>query len=201
MKTSTAYKNISLTLLLIFSIGLFYITVKAVLIVEKTQIGTDDGIYTNRVTTSEEIKHKAEALTRSCDNEPCQIQNLLDYVTHIPYKINPFRAHSPQKTIQNNFGDCDDKSNLLISMLHSLGKEAYFVLVPHHIFVIAPINDQGFTDKKGLWLDGKKYYILESTAEGSTIGFPLHYHLNEIAAIVEPFSNKKVAYRKITYSQ
>jgi uncharacterized protein YoxC len=194
-------KYISLVILGIAFVALLYVTIKAIQIVDKTQIGTSDGIYTNRVTTSQEIYHKAHKLTESCENEFCQVQNLLDYVTHIPYKVNHFRAHSPQKTIQNNFGDCDDKSNLLISMLHALGKEAYFVLVPHHIFVITPIEDDALSSKKGLWLDEKKYYILESTAEGSVIGFPLHYTLDEISAIVEPFSNTKVVYTKLAYKQ
>ena len=192
-------KYISLVILGFALVALLYVTIKAIQIVDKTQIGTSDGVYTHRVTTSQEIHSKALALTKSCKSESCQVQNLLDYVTHIPYKINHFRAHSPQKTIQNNFGDCDDKSNLLISMLHALDKEAYFVLVPHHIFVITPINDQKLSSKKGLWLDGKKYYILESTAEDSRIGFPLHYTLDEISAIVEPFSNEKVAYTKLLY--
>jgi len=192
-------RYISLVILGFASVALLYITIKAIQIVDKTQIGTSEGIYTNKVTTSEEIHSKALELTKSCKSESCQVQNLLDYVTRIPYKINHFRAHSPQKTIQNNFGDCDDKSNLLISMLHTLGKEAYFVLVPHHIFVITPVNDQKLSSKKGLWLDGKKYYILESTAEDSKIGFPLHYTLDEIGAIVEPFSNEKIAYTELLY--
>ena len=194
-------KYISLAILGFASVALLYVTIKAIQIADKTRIGTSDGVYANRVTTSKEIRSKALELTRSCKSESCQIQNLLDYVTRIPYKINHFRAHSPQKTIQNNFGDCDDKSNLLISMLHALAKEAYFVLVPHHIFVVTPINDQKLSSKKGLWLDGKKYYILESTAEDSRIGFPLHYALDEISAIVEPFSNEKMRYRKITYAR
>jgi hypothetical protein len=192
-------KYISLVILGIAFAALLYVTIKDIQIVDKTQIGTRDGTYTHRVTTSEEIRSKALALTNACGSESCQVQNLLDYVTHIPYKVNRFRAHSPQKTIQSNFGDCDDKSNLLISMLHALGKEAYFVLVPHHIFVIVPIEDDALSSKKGLWLDEKKYYILESTAEGYTIGFPLHYTLDEISAIVEPFSNERVRYEKIAY--
>jgi hypothetical protein len=199
MTKDEKYKNFSLTILAISFVAFLYITIKAMLIVDRTQIGTHDGIYTNRVTTSEEIRNKAFELTHSCQDEFCQIQNLLDYVTHIPYKINHFRAHSPQRTIQNNFGDCDDKSNLLISMLHALDKKAYFVLVPEHIFVITAIDNATLSHKKGLWLDGKKYYILESTAKDSKIGFPLQYRLDEIHAIVEPFSNEKVLYDKIAY--
>jgi hypothetical protein len=192
-------KNFSLIVIIIAFVALVYGTVKAIQIVDRTQIGTGEGIYTNRVTTSQEIADKAFELTKACKSELCQVQSVLDYVTHIPYQINHFQAHSPQKTIQNNFGDCDDKSNLLISMLHVLGKEAYFVLVPKHIFVIIPVDDSRVSMKKGVWIDGKKYYILESTAKGSEVGFPLHYTLNEIDTIIEPFSNKKIVYRTIRY--
>ena len=193
-------KNLSLLIIAISFIGFVYLTVKVIQISNKTQISTSDGIYTNKVSTSEEIKQKVFALTKECKSELCEVQSILDYVTRIPYKINHFRANSPQKTIQNNFGDCDDKSNLLISMLHALGKEAYFVLVPKHIFVITPIEDKRLNNTKGLYIDGKKYYILESTAKGSKVGYPLKYRFDEIGGIVEPFSNEKVRYRKITFS-
>ena len=198
MKPETS-KNFSLFIIAIAFISFIYGTAKAIQIVNKTQISTNDGIYTNRVKTSQDITDKALELTENCQNERCQIQNLLDYVTHIPYKINHFKAHSPQKTIQNNFGDCDDKSNLLISMLHALGKEAYFVLVPKHIFVITPIEDKRLGVTKGLWIDDKKYYILESTAKGSEVGFPLHYRLDEINVIVDPFSNEKKSFKQIAW--
>ena len=192
-------KNFSLIVIAIFFIGFAYITVKALQISNKTQISTGDGIYTNKVSTSKEISDKALELTRNCKNELCEVQSILDYVTHIPYKINHFRANSPQRTIQNNFGDCDDKSNLLISMLHSLGKEAYFVLVPKHIFVITAIKDRRLRNTKGLVIDGKKYFILESTAKGSQVGFPLKYRIHEINAIVEPFSNERIPYKTLEY--
>jgi len=166
MNSETA-KRFSLLILLVAFTAFIYVTVKALQISNRTQISSGGGIYTNRVKTSEDISKKAFELTKECRSEVCQVQRLLDYVTHIPYKINHFKAHSPQKTIQNNFGDCDDKSNLLISMLHVLGKEAYFVLVPKHIFIIVAIDDKRLADRKGIWLDGKKYYILESTAKGS----------------------------------
>ena len=102
-----------------------------------------------------------------------------------------------KKKVQAN--SINDKSNLLISMLHSLGKEAYFVLVPKHIFVITPIKDKRLRNTKGLVIDGEKYFILESTAKGSRIGFTLKYHLSHISAIVEPFSNEKIHYKTLEY--
>ena len=200
MNSETA-KRFSLLILLVAFSAFIYVTVKALQISNRTQISSGSGIYTNRVKTSEDISKKAFELTKECRSEVCQVQRLLDYVTHIPYKINHFKAHSPQKTIQNNFGDCDDKSNLLISMLHVLGKEAYFVLVPKHIFIIVAIDDKRLADRKGIWLDGKKYYILESTTKGSQIGYPLKYDFSEIEAIFEPFSNKKLEYTQIVYKK
>ncbi len=198
MKSKFA-KNFSLLIIAVAFVGFVYGVYKAVLFVNKRQAGTRDGIYTHHVTSSEEIISKAHTLTQTCSNKACQVQRILDYVTEIPYRINHFQANSPQHTIQSNFGDCDDKSNLLISMLHALDIEAYFVLVPKHIFVITPLENPALSKIPGLWIDGKKYYILESTAKGSTIGFPFHYSIKDIEAIFEPFSNKEIHYQNIVY--
>lgn len=192
-------KNFSLIIVVIAVIAFSYIVVKAMIIVDKRQIGTKDGIYTNCVTLSPQMEAKALALVSGCQNELCKVQKVLDYVTAIPYRINHFQAHKPQQTITNNYGDCDDKSNLLISLLHALGKEAYFVLVPEHIFVITPVEDESITHKKGLWIEGRKYYILESTAAESEVGYPLSYPLIEIQAIIDPFVNEEIKYKKLEY--
>lgn len=198
MKSETL-KNLSLMIMIFAFVAFIYATVKAIGIVDKTQVGTSEGIYTSYVTTSEEISHKAYELTQHCQTELCEIQSLLDFASNIPYHTKTFQRYSPQKTIQQNFGDCDDKSNLLISMLHMLGKEAYFVLVPKHIFVITPIKDSALAQTKGLWLNGKKYYILESTAKNSRVGFPLKYRLDEIDVIIEPFTNQKMHLSGLKY--
>lgn len=168
-------------------------------IVDKTHVGTSNGIYKSYVTTSQEIRDKAFTLTEYCSDELCEIQTLLDFATNIPYHSSTFQQYSAQKTIQQNFGDCDDKSNLLISMLHALGKEAYFVLVPKHIFIITPVEDKRLAHRKGLWINGKKYHILESTAKDSKVGFPLKYKLDDIDVIIEPFSNKKLSIEKLEW--
>jgi len=198
LKTNVA-KNISVVIIAIALVLLVYGTYRAILIVDKTQISTDDGIYTSYISNSKPIEEKAFSLTSSCESKLCEIQSLLDYVSAIPYITNKFQQNSPQKTIQKNYGDCDDKSNLLISMLHALDIEAYFVLVPKHIFVIVPLENKKLLSKKALWVNGKKYYILESTAENSEIGFPLHYTLDEIDTIIEPFSNIILEVEKIDY--
>jgi transglutaminase-like putative cysteine protease len=122
---------------------------------------------------------------------------MLDLVTNIPYKVNESVARSGKNVIEQNYGDCDDKSNLLISLLHAKGYEAYFVVVPKHIFVIVHLDKK--INKKALYVNGKRYYKLESTAKNSTIGFPLKYRFDEIKAIIDPFKNKKLVIENLAY--
>ncbi len=199
--TSESKKNLSLVILAIAFVSFVYGTIKALEISQKKQVGTSNGIYTSYVTTSEEIQTKAMELTKHCSSQLCAVQSLLDFVTNIPYHTTTFQRYSAQKIIQQNFGDCDDKSNLLISMLHALGKEAYFVLVPKHIFIILHVQDRRLDKTKGLWVNDKKYFILESTAKGSKVGFPLQYKLEDIDVIVEPFSNEKISIESLEWKR
>jgi len=174
-----------------------YLFTNVLSVVNRRHIGTSDGTYVNNTRQNSELYDLAKTLTQNCHNEQCRVQSILDYVTNIPYRINNFTAHSPQQTIQKNFGDCDDKSNLLISLLHELHIESYFVLVPEHVFVIAALPQE--SHKKALYINQKPYYILESTAKNSLIGFPLHYRLDEIEAVIEPFENRKLKIGDIEY--
>jgi hypothetical protein len=179
------------------SIYFIYVLIEAIFNVNRHYIGTDEGTYINSTTTSPYVRKLTHILTKDCHSQLCSTQKILDYVTNIPYKINNFQAHSPQQTIKKNFGDCDDKSNLLISLLHEKGIQSYFVLVPHHIFVIVHLDEN--LNKKGLYLNGKKYYILESTAKYSLVGFPLQYEINQIEAIIEPFENRKLEIKQLEW--
>ena len=83
-------------------------------------------------------------------------------------------------------------------MLKVKGYEAYFVLVPKHIFVIVNLKSK-LTNKKALYVNGKGFYILESTATNSKIGFPLKYTFDEIEAIIDPFENKQLVVDEMEY--
>ncbi len=191
--------KLSLSIIVVMFMLFIYAVIQAIIIVDKRQVGTDDGFYTNRVKISKELDAKAKELTIGCQSEFCKVAKVLDYVTELEYKIHNSIAYSPHETMAFGYGDCDDKSNLLISLLHALDKEAYFVLVPEHIFVIVALDDPRISQMKGLWVNSKKYYILESTAKGSPIGFPLEYQLKEINAIVEPFENEKINLKNLAY--
>ena len=196
---SESKRNLSLLIIVISFVAILYATVKALDIASRTQVGTKNGIYTSYVTTSQEIKDKAKQLTKNCKSKLCKVQTLLDFASNIPYQSKTFQKYSAQKTIQQNFGDCDDKSNLLISMLYALKIEAYFVLVPKHIFVIVPLEDNRLRQRRGIWINGRKYFILESTAKNSKVGFPLKYKLSDVDVVIEPFSNEKILINTLEY--
>ncbi|MEZ4692934.1 MAG: hypothetical protein R2837_02765 [Aliarcobacter sp.] len=193
-------KYFSFLLSAIFIIYVIYLIISSFFIVKNQFIDIGDATYVNQVRKDDYTKKLALYLTKDCQNDKlCEVQSMLDFVTAIPYKINESVARSPKNVVEQNFGDCDDKSNLLISLLKVSGYEkVYFVLVPEHIFVIINFEDTKL-NKKALYVNDKPFYILESTAQNSKIGFPLKYKLDEISAIVDPFVNKKLVINKLEY--
>ncbi len=192
-------KYLSLFVSLVFVVYLCYLIYASFFIVKNQFIDIGNSTYINQVRTDKYTKDLASFLTKTCQNdEICEVQSILDFVTKIPYKINKSVARSSKKVVEQNFGDCDDKSNLLISLLHSKGYEAYFVLVPKHIFVIINLKNK-LAHKKALYVNKKAFYILESTATLSKIGFPLRYSFEQIEAIINPFKNKKLVVKNLEY--
>ena len=192
-------KYFSFFLSTIFIAYVIYLIISSFFIVKNQFIDIGDATYVNQVRTDDYTIKLADFLTKDCaSNKVCEVQAMLDFVTAIPYKINESIARSSKQVVEQNFGDCDDKSNLLISMLKVRGYEAYFVLVPKHIFVIINLEDIKL-NKKALYVNHKPFYILESTAKDSKIGFPLKHTLEEIEAIIDPFVNKKLLVKTLNY--
>ncbi|WP_404319067.1 hypothetical protein [Malaciobacter canalis] len=191
---------ISLIISIVFIIVVFYMIFTSFKIVDRQFLDIDDKTYVNQVKIDEFTHSLSKKLTLHCKNDKiCEVQSMLDFTTNIPYKVNESIARSARKVVSQNFGDCDDKSNLLISLLHVKGYEAYFVLVPKHIFVIVHLDVKQSLNKKALYVNGKAFYKLETTATNSKIGFPLKYSFEQIEAIIDPFENKKLVVDSLTY--
>lgn len=192
-------KYFSFFLSAIFIAYVIYMIITSFFIVKNQFIDIGDSTYVNQVRTDDYTIKLAQYLTKNCNGgKICELQSMLDFVTAIPYKINESVARSSKQVVTQNFGDCDDKSNLLISLLKVRGYEAYFVLVPKHIFVIVNMETK-LVNKRALYVNDKAFYILESTAAGSKIGFNLKYKFDEISAIVDPFVNKKLIVKNLEY--
>lgn len=171
---------------------------KSFFIVKNQYIDIDGLTYVNQVRLDDYTKKLAMSLTKDCQTRVCEVQSILNLVTSIPYKINESVARSGKNVLEQNFGDCDDKSNLLISLLKAKGYEVYFVLVPKHIFVVVNLGII-LQNKKALYINGRPFYKLESTAKNSQIGFPLKYKFDEIKAFIDPFKNKKLMVDNLEY--
>ena len=196
---SPILNKIALSISVLFIVYLIYISVPTFFFVKDHHVSLGDSRYVHKVSKESYINILAKTLTKKCTTKLCETQVILNYVTNIEYKINNWITMSPKKTIEVGHGDCDDKSNLLISLLKARNIESYFVLVPKHIFVIVSLDDSRLNNIKGLHMDDKKYYILESTAKNSFIGFALKYSYDDIKAIIEPFSNTKIDFENIIY--
>ncbi len=189
----------SLVIFIFFILFILYIIYTSFFIVKNQFLDLDDDtVYINQVRSDKYTKTLALKLTKNCTTQECEVQSILNLVTNIPYKINKSVARSGKNVLAQNYGDCDDKSNFLISLLHAKNYEAYFVLVPRHIFVIVTLK-QKIKNKKAIYINGKAFYILESTAKNSKIAFPLQYQLKDIRAIIDPFKNKKLLISNLRY--
>ena len=192
-------KYFSFILSFVFILYVIYMIFTSYSIIKKQFIDIGDLTYVNQVRTDDYTLRLANHLSKDCkQDEICEVQKMLDFVTRIPYKVNKSVARNSKQVVTQNFGDCDDKSNLLISMLKMKGYEAYFVLVPKHIFVIVNMKENKI-NKKALYVNDKPFYILESTATNSKIGFRLKYEFEEIEAIIDPFKNKQLVVDTLEY--
>ena len=64
--TRESKKNLSLVIIVFAFVSLVYGTIQALKIVDRTQVGTSNGIYTSYVTTAEEIASKIRKPTIVC---------------------------------------------------------------------------------------------------------------------------------------
>ena len=82
-----------------------------------------------------DIVAKAKELTKEAPGDREKVLALYNYVTRlryvaVPMGVNSFRPHAAANVLQNEYGDCKDKANLLNTLLRSVGIEARLVLVP-----------------------------------------------------------------------
>jgi len=82
------------------------------------------------------IKEKVAELTKDLSTPKEKIEALFDYVKReiryvsIDFGKSGYEPQSAKKVFENKYGDCKDKSTLLISMLRVAGVSACYVLIP-----------------------------------------------------------------------
>jgi hypothetical protein len=169
--------------------------------IEKNFILLNNKCYVPNVSNGDDIKTLATDLTAICsDNNSCKIEKLFEYVRDIPYDysvlVHDHNARSPEETLILHKGDCDDKSNLLVSLFHAVGVKSYLVMLQKqykHIFVIVE-DDNMIDENRFILLGNKKFIICDAASEGSPAGMPIaqallgkRLFLNDIENIIDPF--------------
>ncbi len=97
---------------------------------------------------------------------------LLDFVQRIPYRVpteDPFEVRPPALVASEDWGDCDSKSLLLISMLDRLGIDAVLLVSKAHAHAVVGIAvpTRGGTHRHR----GREYAWAETTAENAPLGW------------------------------
>ncbi|MFH1613188.1 MAG: DUF3857 domain-containing protein [bacterium] len=83
----------------------------------------------------EEIKNQAIKLTIDKKTKEEKIKAIYNYIVSeiryvgIEFGINAYKPHKATEVLKNKYGDCKDKSGLMISMLESIGIKSYIALV------------------------------------------------------------------------
>lgn len=141
-----------------------------------------------------EITAKAQALTASAPDFYAKLKNITEYIQkNIQYfivmrGIGGLQAHYAGDIYRNGYGDCKDKTTLLISMLQAVGIQAFYVpvddrrgvvdpdapsLAGNHMITAIEIPDS-VNDPRLLAVvkakDGKRYLIFDPTNERTPVG-------------------------------
>lgn len=90
--------------------------------------------YKSKCNITSKIEKLAEELVQGCGNEDDKIRKIFDYVKKIRYVAielgdGGYSPYEPEEVLENQYGDCKDKSTLLIALLKSIDIEAKPVLV------------------------------------------------------------------------
>jgi transglutaminase-like putative cysteine protease len=93
-----------------------------------------NNFFKTELELTDKIKAKARELTNNLDDEVSKITAIYNYVQNLRYVAiqlgdGGIRPSKPEKVLEREYGDCKDKSILLISLLRSLGINAKPVLV------------------------------------------------------------------------
>jgi len=148
----------------------------------------------NRPDPSPEIAAKARELTAGAADFYAKLQAITEYIQQniryfvVERGIGGFQAHPAADIFRNRYGDCKDKTTLLISMLQAVGIKAYYMPVDDHRGVVDPDAPSNYgnhmitaieipSDVKDSRLravatakDGQRYLIFDPTNERTPVG-------------------------------
>ena len=148
----------------------------------------------HRPDPSPEIAAKSQELVAAAPDFFTKIANITEYIQKnvryfvVERGIGGFQAHPAADIYRNRYGDCKDKTTLLISMLQAVGINAFYVPVDDRRGVVDPDAPSsygnhmitaieipaGVEDARLMAVvkanDGKRYLIFDPTNERTPVG-------------------------------
>lgn len=121
---------------------------------------------------SRDILPITKALDMNCQNDFCKIQKYYDYVKQIPYeKGTQGKDKNAIEVMEEWKGDCDERSDLLASMMLANGYKTLLLYTKNHTFTALNIpNYESNENRSYVQYEGRKYYIAETTDPNGQIG-------------------------------
>ncbi len=171
----------------------------------------------NRPDPSPEITAQTQSLIAGAPDFYSKLSRITDYIQkNIRYfiverGIGGLQANHAADIYRNKYGDCKDKTTLLISMLQVAGIHAYYVAVDHRRGVVDPddpslLGDHMITaievpdDVKDPRLmaivkgkDGKRYLIFDPTNERTPVGNLPNYLQGSYGTLAAGASSQVIA--------
>lgn len=148
----------------------------------------------HRADPSPEISAKTQALIAGAPDFYTRLERITDYIQRniryfvVERGIGGWQSHPAAEIFQHHYGDCKDKTTLLISMLQAADIRAYYVPVDHRRHVIDPEMPSFYGDHMITAIEmpaglndprlkavvaarnGKRYLIFDPTDERTPVG-------------------------------
>ena len=167
----------------------------------KGMVKIHDRFYKYDVYEHDEMKPIVDMLTKTCNGDAyCEIDHAYQYVLSIPYKASTTNRN-PADVINQNGGDCDEKSFLLATLLMQKKYHCLLILTKDHGFLAINVqNDQPLKKPFSyLTFEGKKYYFADATLKAGYIGQYNDIKEQEITGVFDMQAKKELALDKMQY--
>lgn len=165
----------------------------------KGMVKIHNRFYKYDVYEHNEMKPIVDMLTRDCSGDSyCEITHMYQYVLSIPYKEST-DDRNPSDVINQNGGDCDEKSFLLATLLLQKHYECLLITTKEHGFIAVHLPDDTKVKKPASYVtfNGKKYFFAETTLEHGSIGEYNNINPQEIEGVYDMVGKKEIERGKI----
>lgn len=167
----------------------------------KGMVKIHDRFYKYDVYEHDEMKPIVDMLTKSCNGDAyCEIDHAYQFVLSIPYKSST-TSRNPADVINQNGGDCDEKSFLLATLLLQNKYPCVLIVTKEHGFLAVNVPNETSLKQPSSFLmfNGKKYYFADATLKSGYIGQYNNVKQQEITAVFDMETKKEIPLNKIQF--